>query len=83
MGEVVKSVLIIEQDIYTREAVRDLLLLEWPELNILTADSGQTGITTAQHQKPDLILLSERLPHRDSYQTAERLRQTPETRSVV
>ena len=50
------TVLIIESDKATRNALHDLLLLEWPHLRIFTASSGQEGLKIAKLTKIDLVI---------------------------
>ena len=55
-GNVMETVLIIESNKATQDALRDLLLLEWPQLNILTVSSGQEGLEIAKRSNIDLVI---------------------------
>ncbi len=75
-----KTVLIIESNDATRNALHDLLLLEWPHLTIFTASTGQEGLKIAALANIDLVIFegnslsNNNLP---SNVLAQQLRQIP------
>ncbi len=49
---------------------------------VLTAESGAAGITLAQEQRPDLILLDVRMPEMDGFSACVRLKSDPDTAEI-
>jgi DNA-binding response OmpR family regulator len=50
-----------------------------PTAEILTARSGAEGISVAELQLPDLILLDAKMPQMDGFEACRRLKQNPRT----
>ncbi len=50
--------------------------------NVMTASSGLEGISRAEVEKPDMILLDVMMPDMDGLATFRALQQNPETRSI-
>ncbi len=77
------SILVIESNNAMREALNDLLLLVWPELLVITADTTSKGLHLAQEHRPDLILLEgEMTGSITGFQAAKVLRHLPETKEI-
>jgi len=74
-----KRILVVED----QELNMDLLvqLLE-DQYQVLTATDGAAGLTAAQQQHPDLILLDLSLPVIDGWELARRLKASPELRPI-
>ncbi len=73
MDEVVKKILIVEDDI-------DYLILlqkkfEMEGFSVVTAKDGKEGLVVAEREKPDLIILDILMPKLDGISMAERLRE--------
>ncbi|MBE9029201.1 response regulator [filamentous cyanobacterium LEGE 11480] len=49
---------------------------------VLTASSGPEGISRAQSEQPDMILLDVMMPDMDGLTTFQQLRQQPETQTI-
>lgn len=49
---------------------------------VLIASDGETGISTAQYAKPELILLDVMMPGISGYETCKRLKKNPETAHI-
>jgi DNA-binding response OmpR family regulator len=64
--------LIIEDELPMRTALRDCLEAEG--YRVLTANDGETGLTLALREKPDLILLDIMLPRLDGFALCAELR---------
>jgi len=78
-----KSVLVIEDNRVLREAINDLLILAWPKLHILTAETISKGLHLAQENQPDLILLEAEIRGRlDGFQAVKVLQHLPETKKI-
>ncbi|MEK7275730.1 MAG: response regulator [Chloroflexota bacterium] len=68
-------ILYIEDNPENRLLVQRILMAEGFEL--LTADSGAAGITLADKERPDLILVDINLPELDGYSVTARLKNIP------
>ncbi|MCR5882912.1 response regulator [Rhizobacter sp. J219] len=58
------------------------LLLRWPGVRLLQAETGEKGIELAQALRPDLVLLDMRLPDMSGPEVLEELREHPRTRGL-
>ena len=75
-----KSVLIIEDEKLI--VVSTQMVLEAAGFRVDAAMNGEEGISKAQAQVPDLILLDIMMPGIDGWETLTRLKQDPETAHV-
>ena len=78
-----KSILVIDSNNFTRDALVDLVSSAFPDATVITAPDGSKGLHTAYSKQPDLILLEEELTGLDSFRTAKVLRHLPETRQIT
>lgn len=78
--EVIKSILIIEDDSVLRENTKELL--ELSNFRILCAENGKQGIDKAVEYIPDLILCDILMPVLDGYQVLEYLSNNPRTKNI-
>jgi len=67
-----KRVLMIEDQEDNRRIIRDLLTANGYE--VLEATTGESGVTAAQREHPDLILMDIQLPGIDGYETTRRIK---------
>ncbi|MET0518249.1 MAG: ATP-binding protein [Burkholderiaceae bacterium] len=58
------------------------LLLRWPDVVLVQAESGREGIAKAGTAQPDLVLLDMRLPDMDGLAVLETLQRDPLTRGL-
>jgi two-component system, cell cycle response regulator DivK len=79
-GRSMSTILLIEDN----EMNRDMLSrrLERRGYRIVTADSGELGISLAQLEVPDLILMDITLPEMDGWETTRRLKADSRTRHI-
>jgi two-component system cell cycle response regulator DivK len=75
-----KRVLYIEDNFENRLFVRRVL--ESMGLELLEAEDGMTGISMAQSESPDLILMDIGLPGMDGLETTTRIRQDQEIKDI-
>jgi CheY-like chemotaxis protein len=68
-----RTILYIEDNLYNVQLV-ERLLLQRPEIQLLTSVQGSPGINIAQTRHPDLILLDVHLPDINGFDVLERLR---------
>jgi CheY-like chemotaxis protein len=73
-----KTILYIEDNLYNVQLV-ERLLLQRPNIQLLTSVQGSPGINIAQTHHPDLILLDVHLPDINGFDVLERLRIDAET----
>jgi CheY-like chemotaxis protein len=74
-------ILIIDDEDDIREATQICLEVtgDW---EVLTASSGKEGLTKAQVEQPDVILLDVMMPDMDGLATLERLQSVPTTNRI-
>jgi two-component system cell cycle response regulator DivK len=75
-----KRILYIEDNPENRLLVRRVLEIEG--YTIIEATDGAAGLTAAETQAPDLILMDINLPELDGYEVTARLKQLPSLRRV-
>ena len=76
-----KRVLIVDDEEAIQEVVRLSLELE-ADWEVLTASSGEDGITRAVVEQPDAILLDIMMPDTDGIATLARLRNRAQTQEI-
>ncbi len=68
------QILIIEDEPIISETVSICFNLQWPEADVVVAESGEEGLKLATNQAPDVIILDVGLPGMDGYETLRCLR---------
>ncbi len=67
-------------------AVNALLVVEvlrqWPDVRVVVAEDGASGLAQALQLQPDVLLLDMQLPDMDGLQVLQRLKQDPATRQL-
>jgi len=74
------KILLVEDN----EMNRDLLSrrLERRGYQVLVAEDGEQGVSMAQAERPDLILMDMSLPVLDGWQATQQIKSAPETQSI-
>lgn len=75
-----KRILVIEDHEENRRLLRDLLTSFGYEL--MEAVTGEDGLTAAETDGPDLILMDIQLPGIDGYETTRRIKANPSLRQI-
>jgi two-component system cell cycle response regulator DivK len=75
-----RRILVVEDNEDNRCIVRDLLTATG--YDVLEAETGEAGLTAAQADRPDLILMDVDLPGIDGYEVTRRMRALPALRAV-
>lgn len=75
-----KRVLVIDDDPKTRELVT--ASLELARYEVRCAPGGVPGISLAEREQPDLVLLDLHMPGLDGYEVCRILRQRPRTKGI-
>jgi CheY-like chemotaxis protein len=75
------TILYIEDNLYNVQLV-ERLLLQRPDIQLLTSVQGSPGIGIAQTRHPDLILLDVHLPDINGFDVLERLRADAATANI-
>ena len=73
-------ILVVEDQEDNRRIVRDLLTSAGYEP--LEAVTGQAGVSLAEAQRPDLILMDIQLPGLNGYEAARQIKANPELRTI-
>lgn len=76
----VKKVLIVDDSPTERFFLTDLLRKQG--YDVLTADSGESGVAAAKAEKPDLILMDVVMPGLNGFQATRQLSRNPETSAI-
>ncbi len=74
------KILIIDDDVFMREILEDILSDVY---TVITAGSGEEGCEKASAENPSLILLDVEMPGMDGYEVCRRLKQENDTAPVV
>jgi two-component system cell cycle response regulator DivK len=74
------KILVIEDNEDNRRIVRDLLTSAGYE--VIEAVTGQEGVTAAETQGPELILMDIQLPDFDGYEATRRIKADPDLSSI-
>jgi len=75
-----KRILVIEDHEENRRLLRDLLTSFGYEL--IEAVTGEAGVTAAEKERPDLVLMDIQLPGIDGYETTRRIKANPVLRDT-
>jgi two-component system cell cycle response regulator DivK len=75
-----KRILVIEDHEDNRRIVRDLLASA--DYETVEAVTGEEGLTLAETQRPDLILMDIQLPGLDGYEVTRRVKANPALRHI-
>ena len=69
-----KTILVVDDAEFNRELIVQLLSDDY---NVVEAVDGQDGLTKAEQEKPDLILMDLGMPVMDGWEATRRIRQMP------
>lgn len=78
-----RSILVIEDDTDTRQALGEYLSAVFPNARVLMSESGEAGLELALHTRPDVILLDLRLRGIHGFEFAARLRDAGASEGVA
>ena len=67
-------ILIIEDEPIISDTVTICFNLQWPEAEVVVAESGEEGLKLATRQAPDVTILDVGLPGIDGYETLRYMR---------
>ena len=75
-----RRILVVEDHEENRRIMRDLLTSASYEM--IEAVTGEDGVTLAERERPDLILMDIQLPGIDGYETTRRIKANPALRAI-
>ena len=75
-----KRILVVEDQEDNRRIARDLLTSA--DYGVIEAVTGEEGVTLAESQRPDLILMDVQLPGVDGYEATRRIKANPALRHI-
>ena len=75
-----KRILVVEDHEENRRIMRDLLTSAGYEM--IEAVTGEEGVTLAERERPDLILMDIQLPGLDGYEATRQIKANPALRSI-
>jgi CheY-like chemotaxis protein len=73
-GRPPQSILVVEDDTDTRQALGEYLTTVFPDARVLMSESGEAGLELAVRTRPDVVVLDLRLRGIHGFEFAERLR---------
>jgi CheY-like chemotaxis protein len=73
-------ILIVDDNEEDRESLSRRL--ERRGFEVVTAENGKVGVSTAQSEKPDLILMNMNMPELDGWEAARQIKAMEELRAV-
>jgi PAS domain S-box-containing protein len=76
-----RTILYIEDNLSNLRLVEEVVT-RWPEIRLISAMTGPSGLELAIEQRPDLILLDMNLPQMSGGEVLRRLKELPETRAI-
>ena len=75
-----RRILVVEDQEDNRRIARDLLTSA--DYGVIEAVTGEEGVTLAESQRPDLILMDVQLPGVDGYEATRRIKANPALRHI-
>ena len=80
MVKIKKKILVVEDEPNISNLVK--VILQKNGYEVLQAFVGQEGLSMAQREKPDLIILDVMMPNMDGFEVARRLSKMKETKNI-
>jgi two-component system, cell cycle response regulator DivK len=75
-----QRILVVEDQPDNRQILRDLLTSA--DFEVIEAENGETGLTAAADQYPDLILMDMQMPILEGYEATGRLKSDPALHAI-
>lgn len=77
-----KAILIVDDNAAVRLVLSEFLSLNYPHIEVFQAEDGVEGLTLAETENPDLILLDAKMPYMNGNQMAQKLRAQSRTKNI-
>jgi len=68
------KILVIDDEPDVVESVRLGFTLQWREIDVIGATSGEAGLDAVEHERPDIVLLDIGLPDIDGFEVLRQIR---------
>ena len=75
----IRSLLLVDDDQNMRIIAEMILEIDF---DVYLAESGRSGLVTAEYEQPDVILLDVKMPDMDGPTTLIKLRENPQTAAI-
>src|SRR5690606_5074580 len=75
-------VLAVDDEVSTLLAVRELLQLSFPGIDVVTTTDPATALAIAEREPPDIVITDLHMPHGGGFGLTQALRQREATRTV-
>jgi PAS domain S-box-containing protein len=77
-----KRILVIDDDVLTLRAIKAMIKICYPEDEVILCNSGSEGITIAELEIPDVIILDLVMPDINGYQVCQHLKSQEKTKTI-
>jgi len=75
--------LLVENHMWVRRALRDWLAVLLPELRLIEADSGEAALTVVRAELPDVVLMDVGLPGMSGIEATSRIMQVCPSSKII
>jgi len=78
----IEKILVVDDDHVIRSSIVNLLMVEWPDCEVITAPNGRVGLNIAKAECPDIVLLDWEMPKMNGLEMLKALRSDADTKYI-